>query len=64
MSKYGKNKMLIRVISIVLAGLMVIGVGTTAIFVIINLFGNDGKKDSAKICETFEIATVDDGWTV
>ena len=63
MSNKGTNNLWVRITCFILAGLMVIGVATTAIFLIVNLF-NHQSSSSFAIEEQAELPSYDEEWTV
>ncbi len=63
MANKGTNNLWVRITCIILAGLMVVGVATTAIFLIVNLF-NYKSSSSFVIEEQAELPSYDEDWTV
>ena len=63
MSNKNKIKLSVRVACIALAALMVLGVATTTIFVLIDVFKKDDKKNDIKIEEQIELASFGEEWT-
>ena len=61
MSNKIKTKFRVRLTCIILAGLMVLGVATTTIFVIIDLLSDDNKK-TVSISAPIELSVVDGDW--
>lgn len=66
MSNKNTNNMWVRLTCLILAGIMVLGVATTAIFLIVNILGADGKdkKDTLSVSYQAELPKYDERWTV
>ena len=66
MSNKNTKNLWVRLTCLSLAGIMVLGVATTAIFLIVNILGADGKdkKDSLSVSYQAEFPVYDERWTV
>ena len=71
MSKSTNSKLWVRIVCIILAALMVIGVATTAIFIIVDFIQTaiaesekNANKKSANAVEVIALPEYDTDWTV
>ena len=64
MSNKDSKKLLVRIACLVLAGLMVAGVATTAIFMIIAEIEKNKDHNHLAAYEQAELPKYDEGWTV